>query len=185
MNSFKVRLAHKHSLDTLNIKPLVIYILHKWGCPIEISTDSSKLLLLALGYVIDYVNLFQFYENRYSMTLPPYPTPEEMHEPTLNFITQNLPSYSSLDYPTILSLYNNIQKRIFACFEQIRYCNFLIHKSKASFPKAEIDELWVAKSEERVNDYAESLAVYKKNQMKREEELRHMTVFWSWLVLYM
>lgn len=158
---------------------LVNYVLSKWKCPFKLQSHAQT-LLLGFGYLLNYTDLF----SKYDTNLGPSPTSiahiEDLNSMAREYVKSNLPS-SEVSCSNILSAYRALVTEIRDTYTQLNYTAKLISKVHESDPSLDPEDIWIASSQERINNYTQIMSFNEKIYERKEEEYKHRAVFWKWL----
>ena len=105
---------------------------------------------------------------------------DELNSQAEQFINKNLPE-SELSCNSIISLYKGLITEIRDTYTEINYTAKLITKIHDTDPSLDPEDIWIASSEERINNYTQIMSVNETIEKRKEEEYKHRTVFWKWL----
>lgn len=162
------------------IPELVSYVITKWGCPVQlVSVSSSHHLLLSFGWLVDYIDLFTNYESNFSVSPTPFASIEELNKRAHEFLNENMPSPSSLNPNSIISIYRSLLIQIRETFKQISYTAKLINQVHNADPSLDPEDLWVASQESRIQEFEVAAGIAETVEKKKEENAKHRTVFWG------
>ena len=168
--------------DLPTTQTLVTYVLHKWDCPVALTTPRD--LLLALGFSLGKVDLFKHYDLQTRRSHHLLFTSEVLSEGLQQHIESNdRPEFRSPSYLSVLSLYNTIQKHIHYGLERAKYCFRLIQIVREHCgPEVEPEDLLVTQTEEQVQAYETTQEAYLRSLERHQAEVERRRVFWDWLV---
>jgi hypothetical protein len=164
------------------VRPLVTYILYRWECPVTLALKDSLALLLALGFAVAYTELFKHYEASTRLLLPRSVMPTSLNalaDATLSSRSVNCDSSNSF---ALLSLTNLVKRRIFSCYEQVKYATQLIKRVKTDCKGLDAEDLFFSANEARLLDYKTAMQAYVKQQEQLKEERNFQRIYWEWMV---
>ena len=179
-NSFQLRLDEP-TVDLSLIRYVTTYVIYKWGCPVPLSRDSSQLLLIAFGFTVDYVQLFSNYDRKFLTSPTPFCSLEELSSKAQTYLEENLPKPTQLTHSSILGVYKSLLFHLQETFHEITYCGRMISTVHELDPSLEPEDIWVAKSNNRIEEYKVTASAGQRLEKKRLEEIKHRTVFFKWL----
>lgn len=142
--------------------------------------STSHSLLLAFGYLVSHIDLFGKYDSNFVVSPTSLTTIEELNILADNYLEKNLPR-PEVTCNNILSIYRGLVTEIRKTYTLMNYTAKLIETIHETDPSLDPEDIWVSGSEERINNYTQIMAFGEKIEKRKEEELRHRTMFWKWL----
>ena len=178
LNAFKIRQKSSPS-STPFLQKFVSYALAKYKCPFSVQATAHS-LLLAFGYLINHIDLFGKYDSNFVVSPTSMSSVEELNSLASAHLQKNLP-VGDLTCNNILSIYRGLVSEIRNTYAQINYTAGLITQIHDTDPSLDPEDIWVASSEERIQNYTEIMDFNEKIGRRKEEEYKHRAVFWKWL----
>lgn len=148
-----------------------------------LALKDSLSLLLALGFAISHTDLFKHYEANTRLLMPRSVMPASLAalaEKALEARSSNSPAHPSSF--ALLSLTNLVKRRIFTCYEQVKYTTNLVKRVKASSQGIDAEDLYFSVNDGRLQEYKHTMQAYIQQQEQLKDERNFQRIFWEWMV---
>ena len=187
---FQLQVLHVHSFALRNpqvpgeielVKQFVSYMLKKWGSPVPLQSDNPQFLLLSLGFALHYTDFFAKYDDKDRIAPVPFMPLEELSKLTYEYISENMPRTNEVNPITLLSLFRCLNNQILDTFKEVAHAGKMILTLHESDPSLQMEDIWVAQSEERLGYFESTVNYSEQLNMKKEKETKMRTVFWKWI----